>query len=169
MKKIIIELLTLLFALQVYSNSKASVDFSSLESFQVHEYDYKHGDNWNEIVKNNSKLFIYYRTDVYKKACFITELYYVLVHGKEKTILGGFNIKQGFFDKSLNYIFDNSDEEIRFRNQYLLGLSIDTLRHPFSLYGIAKNTEGNAYKTEILKAFEIDSVKLSIVKWIPDL
>lgn len=162
MKKLISFMFWLLLFMQLNANPNDLSNFTGFDSFRVFEYDYRHGNNWNDIVKDNSRLVVYYKTKVDNDSCFITEWYYVLLKGNKKTFLGGFNIKSGFLNGEMKHDFDISPEESDFRNKYLLGLSIMNLRSPFSLRGIALDSKGNTYTTEMLKSFRINMKTMSI-------
>lgn len=161
MKKIILFMFYLLLFMPLNAEPN-DLNFTGFDSFRVFEYDYRHADNWNDIVKDNSRLMVYYKTSVSNNSCFITEWYYVLLKGNKKTFLGGFNIKSGFLNGEKKHAFDISHEESDFRNKYLLGLSIMNLRSPFSLRGIALDSKGNTYTTEMLKCFTINTETMSI-------
>ena len=135
---------------------------------QIQKNDYRLKDNWDDIVKDNRRLYLYYKVNIFRGYAYIAEIYYILVNqDNEKTILGSFSRKTGFLDaKGNSFTVDTSTDFMRKR---LLGLSLEMLKHPFTINGIALDDTNDIYETEVMEMFSIDAENMTIEEWFPEL
>src|SRR5574344_860920 len=131
---------------------------------------YQHTKNWDAIVKDGKKLYIYYKTDEISNTSFITDLLYILKY-KDGTIveIGGFNQTKGFYNKEKKYFLSTKtvDPKNDFMMKKLKGLSMDTLDNPFFPHGLAVDKTNNIYETDLLGMFEIDDKNETLIEWSP--
>ena len=129
-------------------------------------------ENWEEIEKTFSEVYIKCTVDYYQDTPLISELYYYGTTNDEETILlGSFTKDTGLLNSSGQEFA--GDREFRtgndFYNENLLGLSIDCIDYPFSLYGVALTTDNEVYETETLCRLAINCDELTIEEWFPEL
>ena len=173
MKKIVFSCCLLLFVI-VYAICETTTSGIILDGFSIQEIqknNYKLKDNWNDIVKDNGRLYLYYKLDTFRDYKYIAEIYYVLVNQQnEKKILGSFSRKTGFLDaKGKNFTRRYGvDKGTDFMRKHLLGLSIEMLEHPFIINGVALDDQGEPYKTEVMEMFSIDTENMTIEEWFPE-
>lgn len=170
MKKIVFSCCLLVFII-VHALCETEVNRVVLDGFsiqQIQKNSYKLKDNWNEIVKDNGRLYLYYKLDTFRAYKYIAEIYYVLVNqDNEKKILGSFSRKTGFLDaKGNSFTVDTSTDFMRNR---LLGLSLEMLKHPFTINGVALDDTNDIYETEVMEMFSIDAENMTIEEWFPEL
>ena len=169
MKKIVFSCCLLVFII-VHALCETEVNRVVLDGFsiqQIQKNSYKLKDNWNEIVKDNGRLYLYYKLDTFRDYKYIAEIYYVLVNQQnEKKILGSFSRKTGFLDAK-RYNFTTGGDADFMKNQ-LIGLSIEMLEHPFIINGVALDDQGEPYKTEVMEMFSIDTENMTIEEWFPE-
>lgn len=157
MKRSLITILIFFVSINLFAQKRTEKDFSHYENFKIEQRDFRHGENLDSILRNFSSFYVFYKIEVYDQIPYISELYYVLRTNKANYLLGGFEKGKGFFNGEYETVFNKfvgSDEFIR---NNLLGLSIYTLRDPFSLRGIAIASDGDVYETEYLINFTVDS------------
>lgn len=51
----------------------------------------------------------------------------------------------------------------------LLGLSLEMLKHPFTINGVALDDTNDIYETEVMEMFSIDAENMTIEEWFPEL
>ena len=169
MKKIVFSCCLLVFII-VHALCETEVNRVVLDGFsiqQIQKNSYKLKDNWNEIVKDNGRLYLYYKLDTFRDYKYIAEIYYVLVNQQnEKKILGSFLKKTGFLDaKRYNF---TTDGDANFMKNQLIGLSIETLERPFSIRGFALSSDNDVYTTEVKVRLVIDTENMTIEEWFPE-
>ena len=138
---------------------------------QIQKNDYRLKDNWDDIVKDNRRLYLYYKVNIFRGYAYIAEIYYVLVNqDNEKTILGSFSRKTGFLDAKGNNFTKRGgvDMSTDFMRKRLLGLSLEMLKHPFTINGVALDNTNDIYKTEVMEMFSIDTKNMTIEEWFPE-
>lgn len=138
---------------------------------QIQENDYEEETNWDQIIKNDGQLYLYYKIDTFRNYKYIAEIYYVLVnHHNEKTILGSFSKRTGFLDANGRNFTTRGGVDIHtdFMKKNLIGLSIEMLEHPFTINGVALDDQGKPYKTEVMEIFSIDTENMTIEEWFPE-
>ncbi|MEL3910168.1 MAG: hypothetical protein P1P58_03975 [Treponema sp.] len=167
MKKIVVSVYAVLF---IISSATCKTKYDVLEGLSIQEINFNnyYRENWNEVVKDNTELYVYYKAALFQNCEYIAELYYVLVNARnEKKILGGFSKKRGFFDATGDNFTSVSDED--FMKNQLIGLSIETLEHPFIINGFALSSDNDVYTTEVMMMLIIDAKNMTIKEWFPEL
>ncbi|MEL3906286.1 MAG: hypothetical protein P1P65_04560 [Treponema sp.] len=173
MKKIVVSWCLLVFVI-VYAVCETKTNSIILDGFSIHQIQknsYTLKDNWDDIVKDNGRLYLYYKVDTFRDYKYIAEIYYILINQHdEKKILGSFSRKTGFLDANgTNFtrrygVNMNTD----FMKKHLLGLSLEMLEHPFTINGFALDYQDEPYETEVMEMFSIDTENITIEEWFPE-
>ena len=172
MKRFYLFMFIFLFFRAEYYPKSVEVPLTDFIRARIVRDTYRNKDNWEEITKNNNQLYLFYKTDIHDGHKYISELYYVLENIRsERYILGGFSKNKGFFNHNLKpfTIRGGVDIKTEFMQKYLLGLSMATIKSPFIIRGIALDDDGEVYETEVMEMFSIDSNKMTIEEWFPNL
>lgn len=167
MRKKIIFVLMFFISINLFALGKTNKKFTEYDSFTIMQSDLWPDENLKEILQKYQRLVVFYKLEIENKTPYISELYYVFMAGNDKYILGGFIQGLGFVDENMNPVFNKYVDTEDFIKNNLLGLSIFTLRSPFSLIGIAKSNDGKLYTTENLIDFTVNSSsqKLEVYKF----
>lgn len=137
-------------------------DFADFDKIEIQKELYS--------FSNNSNLYLFYKTKEINEVTVISEAYYVLYkNSQEYKVIGGFNLKQSFFDSNGQKISKkrNLDVNNEFWKTNLKGFSMKTLDDPFVIFGIAIDSNGNMIETEVIEMLEIDSDTLNLKEWHP--
>ena len=165
---LIMVIISLLFS-NCYGEPKA--DLSDYNEYKISENQYKFTNNWEVLTKDGAELFLYYKTKKIQNYQVISDALYVLkMHDNSIIKLGGFDIKNGFFDSNGQSIAKRKsvDTEQKFWKKSLKGFSITTvLENPFFIAGIALNDKNELYETEVLEMLEIDVSTMQLKEWYP--
>ena len=158
----------LLLAANVYPHEKYDFDLSNFYVQEITQKDYTQKDNWKEVIKNDSKLYLYYKVDSLDGLKYISEFLYILQYvTNDFKILGGYTKQYGFIDSHGNSFTKRKgvDSGSDFMKESLQGISMELLEYPFIVSGIAIDSDGEVYETEVLEMFSIDSCMMTIEEW----
>ena len=156
MKRKILAILIFFISIDLIALTKTNKKFVDFDCFTIMQSDLWPNENLKDILKKFSRLEVFYKLKIENNTPYISELYYVFMTGSDKYILGGFIQGVGFVDENMNPVFNEYVDTEDFIKTDLLGLSIFTLRSPFSLIGIAKTKKGEVYTTENLIDFSVN-------------
>lgn len=122
------------------------------------------------LEKKDLDLRIYFKKTEENKTTYITDiLYYEKTDGKE-VFLGAFSMKFGLVNRECENFITSGDIciESSFFQDYLKGISLEVLKSPCRLCGIALSTLGDLYETEPLVILDIDKENHTLFRWLPN-